>query len=125
VPSGHVTVTNYIGGARAPHLAESDLETLINLTMHDLRVLLGIKGVPTFVHHALFRHAIPQYDVGYGRFKDLMTEIEQSAPGLFFAGHYRDGVALSDSIVSGDNAAKKVNAFVTAAIANHESSLAA
>jgi oxygen-dependent protoporphyrinogen oxidase len=124
-PAGHVTLTNYIGGARAPHLAESDLETLLNLTLHDLRVLLGVRGQPTFVHHALFRHAIPQYDVGYGRFKDLMTEIERSAPGLFFAGHYRDGIALSDSIVSGDNAARKAGAFVTSAIAHHPSRVAA
>jgi oxygen-dependent protoporphyrinogen oxidase len=111
-PSGHVTLTSYIGGARAPHMAESDLQTLINLTLQDLRVLLGVKGQPTFVHHALFRHAIPQYDVGYGRFKNLMTEIEQKAPGLFFAGHYRDGIALSDSIVSGDKAANRVRQFL-------------
>jgi len=29
-------------------------------------------------------------------------------PGLFFAGHYRDGVSLGDSIVSGVNAAERM-----------------
>jgi protoporphyrinogen oxidase len=37
-----------------------------------------------------------------------MTEIESKASGLFFAGHYRDGVSLSDSIVSGCNVAERV-----------------
>ena len=37
-----------------------------------------------------------------------MNELEAKAPGLFFAGHYRDGVSLSDSIVSGCNAAERV-----------------
>ena len=56
---------------------------------------------PVFQHIALYPRAIPQYNVGYGKFKALMNDIEAKAPGLFFAGHYRDGVSLGDSIVSG------------------------
>ena len=37
-----------------------------------------------------------------------MTKIEADAPGLFLAGHFRDGVSLSDSIVSGINVAERV-----------------
>ena len=37
-----------------------------------------------------------------------MNEIEAKARGLFFAGHYRDGVSLGDSIVSGVNIAERV-----------------
>jgi oxygen-dependent protoporphyrinogen oxidase len=66
------------------------------------------------VHHAVFRHAIPQYDVGYGRFKALMDEIETNAPGLFLAGNYRDGISLADSIVSGHKVAARVQKFIKA-----------
>ena len=59
----------------------------------------------------VYPRAIPQYNVGYGRFKQLMTEAETKTPGLFLAGHYRDGVSLSDSIVSGINAAERVAKF--------------
>jgi protoporphyrinogen oxidase len=38
----------------------------------------------------------------------LMAEIEAKAPGLFFAGHYRDGISLGDSIVSGVNVADRI-----------------
>ena len=41
-----------------------------------------------------------------------MTEIELKAPGLFFAGHYRDGISLGDSIVSGSNVAARVGDFL-------------
>jgi oxygen-dependent protoporphyrinogen oxidase len=58
--------------------------------------------------------AIPQYNLGYGRYRELMREIEAEAPGLFLAGHYRDGVSLSDSIVSGCNAAERMTAYFDA-----------
>jgi oxygen-dependent protoporphyrinogen oxidase len=55
-----------------------------------------------------YPRAIPQYNVGYGRYREAMTEVEAKAPGVFLAGHYRDGVSLSDSIVSGCNVADRV-----------------
>jgi hypothetical protein len=38
--------------------------------------------------------------------------METQSPGLFFAGHYRDGISLSDSIVSGCNASDRAQFFV-------------
>ncbi len=72
-----------------------------------------MKGKPTFQHSVFYPRAIPQYNVGYGRYRELMTDIEQKAPGLFFAGHYRDGISLSDTIVSGCNAADRVGQFLS------------
>ncbi len=107
-PAGHVLLTSYVGGERYPELASLPPEELVGLVCEDLRVLLGVKGQPVFQHCALYPKAIPQYNVGYGKFKDVMNEIEAKAPGLFFAGHYRDGVSLGDSIVSGVNIAERV-----------------
>lgn len=113
-PASHVTLTSYVGGTRAPELATDDTDVLVELILKDLRAILGVTGQPTFVHHALFRRAIPQYEVGYGRFKDLMDEIEANAPGFFLAGHYRDGISLGDSIVSGHTAAERIEKFLAA-----------
>ncbi|HKI70327.1 MAG TPA: protoporphyrinogen oxidase, partial [Verrucomicrobiae bacterium] len=107
-PAGHLTLTSYVGGERYPQLASLPPEQLYEITCEDLRKLLGIRGKPTFQHCVFYPKAIPQYNVGYGRYRELMTEIESQAPGLFFAGHYRDGVSLSDSIVSGCNIAERV-----------------
>lgn len=112
-PKGHITLTCYIGGSRNPLLALADKSTLRRLVLEDLKKLLGVKGEPTFEHYFVYRKAIPQYVVGYGKKKELMTEIETRAPGFFMAGHYRDGIALSDSIVSGDNAADKIAHFLS------------
>jgi oxygen-dependent protoporphyrinogen oxidase len=59
--------------------------------------------------------AIPQYNVGYGRYREMMADIEGKAPGLFFAGHYRDGISLSDTIVSACNVADRAGEFLGAA----------
>ena len=107
-PAGHVTLTSYIGGARYPELGLLPPEKLIETTLADLRTLLGVKGAPVFTHTKTWPKAIPQYNLGYGKYRDLLNDIEAKTPNLFFAGHYRDGVSLGDSIVSGVNIAERV-----------------
>jgi oxygen-dependent protoporphyrinogen oxidase len=107
-PAGHVLLSSYIGGERQPGLTGLSADELVKITCHDLDVLLGVNGPPVFQHTALYPRAIPQYNVGYGKFKDRLNEIESSAPGLFFAGHFRDGVSLGDSIASGYTVAGRI-----------------
>jgi hypothetical protein len=73
--------------------------------------LLGVTGKPTFQH--TFSSAGPFLSTKSAtqRFKDSMNNAEANAPGLFLAGNYRDGVSLSDSIVSGCNAAERIESF--------------
>jgi oxygen-dependent protoporphyrinogen oxidase len=111
-PDGSVTLTCYIGGARNPDLALLPQEQLVAMCVQDLKTILGINGQPVFHHVQVFAKAIPQYEIGYGRFKDRMNEIENSAAGLFFAGHARDGISLGDSIVSGHRVAEKIAKYV-------------
>jgi oxygen-dependent protoporphyrinogen oxidase len=111
-PAGHLTLTSYVGGARYPELALLPAEQLIETVLADLRVLLGVRGKPVFSQTAVYPRAIPQYNVGYGKYRQSLTDLEAAAPGLFFAGHYRDGVSLGDSIVSGVNIAARVGKAV-------------
>ena len=111
-PAGCATLTSYVGGARSPGLAQKSADELFQITLEDLRVLLGIKGEPTFRHQVVFPKAIPQYNLGYARFKQLMSTAEANAPGLFFGGHYRDGISVSDCIVSGHDVAERVAKYL-------------
>jgi oxygen-dependent protoporphyrinogen oxidase len=111
--AGHVLLSTYVGGERQPELAVLPPEKLVELVCADLRTLLGVKDRPVFQNVALYPKAIPQYNVGYGKFKTLLDEMEAQAPGLFFAGHFRDGVSLGDSIVSGCAAVERVSGFLT------------
>jgi len=121
-PAGHVTLTSYIGGARSPELARKSPEELFDMTLEDLRVLLRISGEPTFKHHVLYPQAIPQYNLGYERFRNLMAEMETGAPGFFLAGHYRDGISVSDCIVSGEKVAGRIGNYLADAPYERDSS---
>ncbi|MGB9601970.1 MAG: protoporphyrinogen oxidase [Limisphaerales bacterium] len=107
-PKGYVTLTTYLGGAQNPELALLPESELIKITAEDLKVLLGAKGKIEFSFVARYEKAIPQYNVGYGKYLKLIDEVESAAKGIFFAGHYRDGVSLSDSIHSGLKSADKI-----------------
>jgi protoporphyrinogen/coproporphyrinogen III oxidase len=107
-PAGHLTLTTYVGGERHPELALLPEEELIKTVCKDLERLLGVRGKPTFRHVTLWRKAIPQYNLGFGRQREAMTKLEERLPGLHLAGHYRDGISLADSIVSGWKIAERV-----------------
>ena len=112
-PAGFVMLTAYLGGARAPELATCNEDMLVEHTLRDLRQLLGVTGAPTYRHCFVCKHSIPQYNLGFGRFKDLMTQAEASAPGLFIGGHCRNGISLGDSIASGREMAASVQQYLS------------
>jgi oxygen-dependent protoporphyrinogen oxidase len=114
-PDDHVTLTAFVGGVRNPDLANADQPTITARVMDDLRALLGAKGEPTFRAFHLWPKAIPQYDLAYGRFKDIMDEAERQNPALALAGSYREGVSLGEAIGSGEAAAARLDARLAAA----------
>jgi len=112
-PSGHVTITAYLGGCRNPDLALQSPEKLIAATLSDLRDILGVTGSPTFEHCSVVPHAIPQYNVGYARYKQTMERLEAAHPGLFFAGTCKDGISLGNSIISGHDVTRRIRACIS------------
>jgi oxygen-dependent protoporphyrinogen oxidase len=107
-PDGHVLLTAFVGGVRHPDLANADLVTLTARVMDDLRLLLGVRGEPSFRAFQLWPKAIPQYTLSYGRFKDIMDEAERRNHGLGLTGSYRDGVGLGDVISAADQTAERI-----------------
>jgi oxygen-dependent protoporphyrinogen oxidase len=107
-PEGRVLLTAFVGGTRDPDFVQADPHTLTARVLDDLRPLLGTRGEPTFRAVQLWPKAIPQYVLGYGRFKDIADHMELSNPGLVLAGTYRDGVSLGDAIGSGERAAARM-----------------
>ena len=105
-PAGHVALTTFVGGVRAPELTKLDDAGLKQLVREELGDLLGVKGEPVYVHIQRWARAIPQYTVGYGRLKEIFSAIEAAAPGLHFGGNARDGISLANCIASGQRLAK-------------------
>jgi oxygen-dependent protoporphyrinogen oxidase len=111
-PDGHVLLTAFVGGTRDADFVQSDPQTLTARVLDDLRNLLGTRGEPTFRVVQIWPKAIPQYVLGYGRFKDIADQTERANPGLVLAGTYRDGISLVDAMRSGEQAASRVAAHL-------------
>jgi oxygen-dependent protoporphyrinogen oxidase len=100
-PDGHVCITCYMGGLRAPELPFHTREDQMARALADLDKSLGTKGKPVFTHHAVYPNAIPQYEIGYSAIRRQIEKLEQICPGLRLGGNYYKGVSLSDSILNG------------------------
>ena len=100
-PDGHVCISCYMGGLRAPELPFHTREDQLARALADLDKSLGIEGKPVFTHHAVYPHAIPQYEIGYSGIRHQIEKIEQNCPGLHLGGNYYKGVSLSNSILNG------------------------
>ncbi len=97
-PAGHVAIAAFAGGRSDPGMVELDDEALDRRLLGDLDRALGLTGEPVFRHLRRWPRAIPQYEVGHGRFVDLAAEIERDLPGLHVGSSFLGGVSVPDCI---------------------------
>ncbi len=106
-PEGRVLLTSFVGG-RQPALAalpEAEIEQIVRA---ELAELLGVRAEPVFRHFSHWPQAIPKYTVEFGRFAATMEAFERDHAGLFLAGHFRNGISLSDCLAAGRAVAARV-----------------
>jgi oxygen-dependent protoporphyrinogen oxidase len=107
-PGGMVLLTVFIGGSMAPEKALQEEDEILANVRKDLEDLLGLSGEPEYKRLSIYPQAIPQYVVGYERFLNHMKQIETDVSGIHFAGHYRDGISVGNSILSGIDVAERI-----------------
>jgi oxygen-dependent protoporphyrinogen oxidase len=112
-PLGHVLMTVFLGGARQHSIPQQPPDEIKQIALRDVRRLLGIAASPAYSDVEVNPRAIPQYNVGFGRIKAAMADVEQCNPGLFLAGAYRDGVSVSDCIRAGCRAADRIAEYLS------------
>lgn len=108
-PAGMALLTVFIGGSKRPERALMDEDEMVEKVLGDLRDLLGLDGGPEFRMLSVWPKAIPQYIVGYEKYLNHMKQIESEFPGIHFAGHYRDGISVANSLLSGLNVARRIS----------------
>jgi oxygen-dependent protoporphyrinogen oxidase len=69
---------------------------------------VGVRAAPAWEARAVWREAIPQYALGYGRVRAALDRVEAERPGLALAGSFRHGVALGEAFGSGTRAAARL-----------------
>jgi oxygen-dependent protoporphyrinogen oxidase len=107
-PEGMTLLTVFIGGSLAPEKALQDETAILQNVLIDLHDLLGLVGEPKYKRVCVYPKAIPQYEIGYEKFLHHMEQVETDHPGIHFAGHYRDGISVANSILSGMNVAERI-----------------
>jgi len=116
-PEGHVALTTFLGGLREPALVGLDDREMLRIVQDELSRLLGVSAPPVVASVHRCPRAIPQYTVGYARFKAAIAAVEAAAPGLFIGGNCRDGVSLANCIASGRRLADAAITERTSAVA--------
>ncbi|MBZ0182548.1 MAG: protoporphyrinogen oxidase [Melioribacteraceae bacterium] len=90
--------TLFIGGARSPHLFESDTNKLIDKVINEFKQATSISGVPVIMRHKLWNKAIPQYNIGYIEHERYFEQFEKENNGFFLSGNYRGGISVGDCV---------------------------
>lgn len=90
--------TLFIGGARSPHLFESDKDKLIDKVLNEFKQVTSISGVPVIMRHKLWNKAIPQYNIGYIEHERYFEQFEKENKGFFLSGNYRGGISVGDCV---------------------------
>ncbi|MBN2426294.1 MAG: protoporphyrinogen oxidase [Calditrichaceae bacterium] len=107
-PEGYAAFTTFVGGSRQPENAELNDEKLTEIVLSDLKALIGLKDNPVIVRIKRWPRAIPQYTMGYTEIQRIYNDLEDKFPGLYFAGNYRRGIGMGDSVLSAHETVQKM-----------------
>jgi oxygen-dependent protoporphyrinogen oxidase len=107
-PAGHAALAAFAGGRTDPEIVGWDDERVLATLLAELRGPLGLQGEPAFHRIHRWPRAIPQYEVGHGRFVDRAREIERALPGFRFGGNFLGGVSVPDCIRNATSMAKEI-----------------
>ena len=105
VPSEHILIRCFLGGAGRESLMELGDEELIARAREDLKVTMGIHRQPVLTRLFRWKKANPLYDVGHQKRLSVLAEMLSGQPGLFLAGSPYHGIGIPDCIHDGFQAA--------------------
>ncbi|MFP3940987.1 MAG: protoporphyrinogen oxidase, partial [Thermoanaerobaculia bacterium] len=97
-PEGHVALSAFAGGRGDPGAVELGDGALHELFLGDLGRALGLSEEPAFRHLVRWPRAIPQYELGHGRYVELARDLERDLPGLHLRSNVLGGVSVPDCI---------------------------
>jgi oxygen-dependent protoporphyrinogen oxidase len=97
-PAGHVALTAFLGGRTDPEVVTWSDERIAATAHEDLKRALGLRGAPVVSVVRRWPRAIPQYELGHGRFLALQAELERDLPGLHLGGNYLRGISVADCV---------------------------
>jgi oxygen-dependent protoporphyrinogen oxidase len=107
-PEGHVALAAFAGGRTDPEIVTWDEDRIATTLIDELRGPLSLRGEPAWKLVRRWPRAIPQYELGHGRFMDRAREIEQALPGLHIGGNFLGGISVPNCIQNGTELAERM-----------------
>jgi oxygen-dependent protoporphyrinogen oxidase len=111
-PDGHVLLRGFLGGGRDPRRLDGDDETLVDLVVDELRMLMGITGAPLFTRLFRWTRQSPQYEVGHLQRVASIDRQLGAIPGMFVTGSGFRAIGIPDCIADGRDTATRVATFL-------------
>jgi protoporphyrinogen/coproporphyrinogen III oxidase len=111
-PPGTVQMRTMVGGATDPQAAALSDDRLLDLVTAELRPMLAISGIPSYVRIYRYDRGIPQFILGHpARLAALEARLARF-PGVQFTGNAYEGVGLNDCVVRSDKAVTTIIAHL-------------
>lgn len=108
-PAGHVALSAYLGGARAPELTLRPREELLRAAEREFCELLGAKGRPLVARLRVWRRGLPQYHLGHAARVAALNSLPDRVPGLMVVGNYLGGVSVAACLQQATQTADRVS----------------
>ena len=107
-PPGKVLLSSYLGGARAPQVADWDDERIADEALRTLRPLLDLRGEPEMIRIDRHAQALPLYHGAYAARMQAVEDRLRDHPGLHLEANYRGGVSVRDRLLRGHAVAERI-----------------
>ncbi|MBI4937619.1 MAG: protoporphyrinogen oxidase [Nitrosomonadales bacterium] len=107
-PPRKVLLTSYLGGVRAPQVADWSDERLADETIGALRPLLDITADPEMIRIDRHSEALPVYHGAYQARMQAITARLKQASGLHLEANYRGGVSVRDRLARSHAVANQI-----------------
>jgi oxygen-dependent protoporphyrinogen oxidase len=113
-PHDQILLRAFVGGSLQPELFGASDDNMAKSVRNELAGLLGVTAAPIFSR--IWRHpdSMPQYHVGHEARVNRIEAALQLFPTLALAGSAYHGVGISDCVRTGEEAAEKILAHLSA-----------
>jgi len=112
-PEGHVLLTSFVGGAADPQAVTLAAESLVSLVHGEFARVLALSQRPAFSNVAIYRRALPQYNLGHSDRLAAIEKLRRELPNLWLAGNYLQGPSIGACVEQSQAVARKVLSQVT------------
>lgn len=111
-PQGHVALSAYLGGARAPGLALCPPEDIIAMVQEEFKDLLGARGKPVVAQVRQWPQGLPQLTPNHVDRYKILKGISERVPGLYVTGNFLAGPAIASCLTQASSTAARAADFL-------------